>query len=161
MDEAIAEKVNQMAKIVMASTADAWLVHLPGFTRRHKILTAEQLAQDSANMDDLVTSLQDPDDDCPAGCKDHLLSDCLFTGIEGMGLDSKPRSSLPLVYRELEKLASTRESAKFPVLVQTQAQKGELPVVRETRKRMHSPSLNRKKKVDAASAKQRQSPLSS
>jgi hypothetical protein len=32
MDEAIAEKVNQMTKIVMASTADAWLVHLPGFT---------------------------------------------------------------------------------------------------------------------------------
>ena len=94
MDEAIAEKVNQMTKIVMASTADAWLVHLPGFPRRHEIFTAEQLAQDSSNLDDLVTSLQDPEDDCPAGCKDHLLSDCLFTGIEGMSLDSKPRISL-------------------------------------------------------------------
>ena len=30
MDEAIAEKVNQMTKIVMAATADAWLVHIPG-----------------------------------------------------------------------------------------------------------------------------------
>jgi hypothetical protein len=39
------------------------------------------LAQDSANLDDLVTSLQDPEDDCPAGCKDHFLSSCLFTGI--------------------------------------------------------------------------------
>ena len=69
MDEAIAEKVNQMTKIVMASTADAWLVHLPGFARRHEIFTVEQLMQDSANLDDLVTSLQDPEDDCPAGNK--------------------------------------------------------------------------------------------
>jgi hypothetical protein len=74
MDEAIAEKVNQMTKIVMASTADAWLVHLPGFARRHEIFTAEQLEQDSANLDDLVTSLQDPEDDCSAGNKDHFLS---------------------------------------------------------------------------------------
>ncbi len=44
----------------MASTADAWLVHLPGFTLRLEIFTAEQLAQNSANLDDLVTSLQDP-----------------------------------------------------------------------------------------------------
>ncbi len=87
MDEAIAEKVNQMTKIVMASTTNAWLVHLPGFARRHEIFTAEQLVQDSANLDDLVTSLQDPEDDCPAGNKDHFLSDCLFTGIEGRSLD--------------------------------------------------------------------------
>ncbi len=66
MDEAIAEKVNQMTKIVMASTADAWLIHLLGLARRHEIFTAELLAQDSANLDDLVTSLQDPEDDCPA-----------------------------------------------------------------------------------------------
>ena len=59
MDEAIAEKVNQMTKIVMASTADAWLVHIPGLTRRHEIFTAEQLVQDSSNMEDLITSLQD------------------------------------------------------------------------------------------------------
>ncbi len=74
MDEAIAEKVNQMSKIVMASTADAWLIHLPGLTRRHEIFTAEQLEQDSANLDNLVTSLQDPEDDCPEGNKDHSLS---------------------------------------------------------------------------------------
>ena len=150
-----------MTKIVMVSTADAWLVHLPGFTRRHKILTAEQLAQDSANLDDLVTSSQDPEDDCPAGNKNHFLSNCLFTGIEGLSVDSEPRISLSLVYRELEKLASTREFTRIPLLVQTRAQKGELPIVRETRKRMHSPNLGRKEKVDAVSAKQRQSPLSS
>ena len=40
MDETIAEKVNQMTKIVMASTADAWLVNIPGMARRHEIFTA-------------------------------------------------------------------------------------------------------------------------
>ncbi len=30
MDEGIAEKVNHMTKIIMAATADAWLIHLPG-----------------------------------------------------------------------------------------------------------------------------------
>jgi hypothetical protein len=30
-----------MTKIVMASTADAWLIQLPGLTRRHEIFTAE------------------------------------------------------------------------------------------------------------------------
>ncbi len=109
MDEAIAEKVNQMTKIVMASTADAWLVHIPGLTRRHEIFTAEQLVQDSSNLEDLVISLQDPEDDCPAGCKDHSLSFCLFAGIKDTSVDKKPGSSLSLVYRELEKLASTKE----------------------------------------------------
>jgi hypothetical protein len=90
MDEAIAERVNQMTKIGMASTADAWLVHLSGLARRHEIFTAEQLAQDSLNLEDLVTSLQDPEDDCPAGCEDHSLSLCLFTGINGTSLDNKP-----------------------------------------------------------------------
>ena len=78
MDEAIAEKVNQMAKIIMASTADAWLIHVPGLMRRHEVFTAEQLAQDSSHLDDLVTSLQNPEDDCPAGCEDHSLSFFVF-----------------------------------------------------------------------------------
>ena len=154
MDESIAEKVNQMTKIIMASTADAWLVHLPGSTRRHEIFTVEQLAQDSANLDDLVTSLQDPEDDCPAGCEDPFLSYCLFTGINGMSLDSKPGIFLSLVYRELEKLTSAKDSIRIPVLIQTRAQ-GELRLVSETRKRMHSPSLDRKGRVDAVTAKQR------
>jgi hypothetical protein len=42
MDETIAGKVNQMTKIVMASTADAWLVHIPELTRRHEIFTADR-----------------------------------------------------------------------------------------------------------------------
>ncbi len=118
-----------MTKIVMASTVDAWLVHLPGSTRRHEIFTAVQLAQDSSNLDNLVTSLQDPEDDCPAGCEDHSLSNCLFTASEGMSSDSKPGISLSFVYMELEKLASAKESMRIPVLVQTRAQKGEFPLV--------------------------------
>ena len=144
MDDAIVEKVNQMTKIVMASTADAWLIHLTGLARRHEIFTAELLAQNSANLEDLVTSLQDPEDDCPAGCTDLFLSHCLFTGITNSSLDSRPRTSLSLIYRELEKLASAKESIGVPVLVQTRAQKGELPFVRVTWKLMHSPSLDRK-----------------
>ena len=161
MDEAIAEKVNQMTKIVMASTADAWLVHLSGLARRHEIFTAEQLVQDSSNLKDLVTSLQDPEDDCPAGCEDHSLSLCLFTGIKGMSLDNKPANSLSLVYRELEKLASAKELMRAPVLVQTRAQKGDLPLVQQPRKRKLHPSLDKKGKVNVSTVKQRQSPLSS
>ena len=78
-----------------------------------------------------------------------------------MSLDGKPGISLFLFYRELEKLASAKESLTIPVLVQTRAQKGELPLVRVTRKRIHSPILDAKGKVDIATAKQRQSPLSS
>jgi hypothetical protein len=161
MDEAIAETVNLMTKIVMASTADAWLIHVPGLARRHEILTAEQLAQDSSNLEGLVTSLQDPEDDCSAGCEGHSLSYCLFSGIKDMSLDSKPGISLSLVYRDLEKLASAKESIRIPVLVQTRAQRGELPLVKASGKRKWNPSLERKGKVDAITMKQRQSPLSS
>ncbi len=53
------------------------------------------------------------------------------------------------------------ESIRIPVLVQTRAQKGELPLVQATRKRKFNPSLNKKGKVDAVATKQRHSPLSS
>jgi hypothetical protein len=134
MDEAIAEKVNQMTKIVMASTADAWLVNIPSMTRRHEIFTAEQLEQDSSNLEDLVTSLQDPEDDCPAGYKDHSLSFCLFADSKDTSVNTKPGNSLSLIYRELEELASAKELIRAQVLVQTRAQKGDLPFVQEPRK---------------------------
>ena len=67
-------------------------------------------------MDDLVSSLQDSEDNCPAGSKDLFLSQCLFTGMEGAHMDGKPRTSLSLLYRELEKLASTREFTRIPLL---------------------------------------------
>ncbi len=161
MDEAIPEKVNLMTKIVMTSAADAWLIHIPGLKRRHEVFAAEQLAQDSSNMEDLVTSLQDLEDVCPEGCKDHSLSYCLFSSSKGMSLDNKPRNSLSLVYRELEKLARAKESLRIPVLVQTRAQKEELPLVKVSGKRKFNPSLDKKGKVDAVTTRQRQSPLSS
>jgi hypothetical protein len=37
IDEGIALKVNQMTKLVMASTADVRLINLPGMVRRHEI----------------------------------------------------------------------------------------------------------------------------
>ena len=46
MDEGIAVKVDGMTKIVIAATADAWLIHLPGTAKRHEVFTAELLAMD-------------------------------------------------------------------------------------------------------------------
>jgi hypothetical protein len=133
MDEAIAEKVDQMAKIVMAATADAWLIHLPGTIRRHEIFTAEQLAQDSSNLEDLVSSLQDSDDDRPSGCAEHFFSHCLFAGTEDASLDSKPGSSLSFLYRELEKLASANEPAEIPVLFKRGRKRGSFPLFLQPR----------------------------
>jgi hypothetical protein len=82
------------------------------------------LEQDSANLDDLVTSLQDLEDDCSAGNMDQSLYHCLFTGIESRSKDGEPRISPSLLYRELEKLASARESTRILMLLQTRAQKG-------------------------------------
>ena len=68
-----------------------------------------------------------------------------------MSVDSKPGNFLSLVYRELEKLAGTKESRKIPVLVQRRAQKGELPLFQAPKKRKLNPSLNRKENRKAAS----------
>jgi hypothetical protein len=54
------------------------------------------------------------EDDCPAGCEDHSLSLCLFTGIKGMSLDNKPGNSLSLVCRELEKCQEPRKRKLHP-----------------------------------------------
>ncbi len=157
----MAEKVNQMTKIVMASTADAWLIHIPRSIRRHEILTAEQLAMDSLNLENRVISLQDPEDDCSAASQDHSPSFGLFAGIKDVSLVDKPGNSLSLVYRELKKLANKMETMEVPVFVQTRAQKGELPLVQKTRKQKAHPSVDGKLRVDAVATKQRQSPLSS
>ncbi len=127
-----------------------WLVHIPGMTRRHEIFTAEQLELDSSNLEDLVTSLQDPEDDCPAGCKDHSLSFCLFTDSKDASVNTKSGNSLSLIYRELEKLASAKELMRAQVRVQTRAQKGDLSVVQEPRKRKLHPRVNKNEKVDSS-----------
>ncbi len=150
-----------MTKIVMASTADAWLVHIPGMIRRHEIFTAEQLEQDTSNLEDLVTSLQDLDEDCSAGHMDHSLSFCLFADSKDTSVNAKPENSLSLIYRELEKLASVKELARAQVLVQTRGQKRDLPIVQVPRKRKLYPDSSENAKVDSSTGKQRQSPLSS
>ncbi len=48
-----------MTKLVMAATADAWLINLPGMDRRHEIYSMEQQMQDEANVKDLVNSITD------------------------------------------------------------------------------------------------------
>ncbi len=63
LDEGIAVKVEGMTKIIMASTADAWLIHLPGTVKRHEVFTAELLAMDRFNLEDLVANMQDSDED--------------------------------------------------------------------------------------------------
>jgi hypothetical protein len=44
MDEGIAAKVDGMTKIIMAATADAWLIHLPGMVKsmRSSLLSSWQ-----------------------------------------------------------------------------------------------------------------------
>ena len=131
-------------------------------TRRHEIFTAEQLKKDSSNLEDLITSWQDADDDCPAGHEDHSLSFCLFADSKDPSVTTKPGYSPSLIYRELEKLASAKELARAQVLVQTRAQKGDLPVVQQPKKkRKLYPSVDKNAKVDSGTGKQRQSPLSS
>jgi hypothetical protein len=59
MDEKIALKVDQMTKLVMASTADVWLINLQRMVRRHEIYSMEQQMQDEANVRELVASITD------------------------------------------------------------------------------------------------------
>ncbi len=56
---------------------------------------------------------------------------------------------------------SKMEAVDIPVLVQTRAQRGELPLVQETKKRKAHSSVDKRLKVNAVAARQRQSPLSS
>jgi hypothetical protein len=74
---------------------------------------------------------------------------------------TEPGYSPSLIYRELEKLVSAKELTRAQVLVQTRAQKGDLPVVQEPKKRKLSPGVSKILKVDSSTGKQRQSPLSS
>jgi hypothetical protein len=160
-DEAVAEKVNQMTKLIMASTADAWLIHLPGMARKHEVFTAEQLTliDIRKNLDDLVYTMEDRQDVNQVGGKDDSLSLCLFTVPTLDVKASKHLNSLPLLYRKLAKRANARVMLSRPLLVQTRAQRGTLPSVGK------SPARKRKFKArtsvkDIVVGKQRQSPLS-
>jgi hypothetical protein len=78
MDEGIAEKVDRMKKIIMAATADAWLIHLPGTVRSHEVFTAELLAMDRSNVEDLVAMMQDSTEDNEATSRTLSSSPCFL-----------------------------------------------------------------------------------
>ncbi len=145
----------------MASTADAWLIYLPGMTRKHEVFTAEQLIQDMENLDDLVYSTEDHQDVSQDGSEPHPLSLlCLFSGTTIDSRASKRLDFPPLLYSRLAKKANARVLHSRPLLVQTRAQGGTLSAV------ARSPEHKRKLKIrtpvkDVVAGKQRQSPLSS
>ena len=56
-DDNIARKVDNMTKIIMAATADVWLINLPGLPRRHEVLTMEQLDDDTSHVVELLQTL--------------------------------------------------------------------------------------------------------
>ncbi len=157
-DEAVAEKVDGMTKLIMASTADAWLIHLPGMIRKHEVFTAEQLILDMENLDDQTYSMEDHQDISQDGCEPHPLSFCLFS-VPKLGSTSVKRLDFPsLLYRKLKKKTNARELHSRPLLVQTRAQGGSFSSV------VRSPAHKRKLKAHAAEkegvvGKQRQSLL--
>jgi hypothetical protein len=69
-----------MTKLIMASTADAWLIHLPGMTRKHEVFTAERLIQDMENLNDLTYSMEDHQDISQDGSEPHPIS--LFLSVQ-------------------------------------------------------------------------------
>jgi hypothetical protein len=83
MDEGIAEKVDRMSKIIMAATADAWLIPLPGTVRRHnEVFTAELLAMDRSNVEDLVATMQDSTEDHEATSRSLSSPPCFLNNTE-------------------------------------------------------------------------------
>jgi hypothetical protein len=123
MDEGIAEKFDSMTKIIMAATADAWPVHLPGTARRHEVCTAGLLAMNRSNLQDLVAIMQDFVEDDEARSRTLSFSPCFLnsTGQESPadGLRnslfwqeamSEPRNpSLLLLYSQEAKVANRKE----------------------------------------------------
>jgi hypothetical protein len=79
MDEGIAVKVDGMTKIIMAATANAWLIHLPGTAKRLEVFTAEHLAMDRSNLEDLVAVMQDSAEDEGARSSTFSFSPCLLS----------------------------------------------------------------------------------
>jgi hypothetical protein len=128
-DEAVAEKVNQTTKQAMASTADAWLDHLPAWAGG--VRSSQQrssFVQDMPNLDELVSTVQDPQDDSFSRREKNFLffslSLCLFASCSQETLLNEYRNSLSLSYRKLARKANEREPQRKPVLVQTRTQRG-------------------------------------
>jgi hypothetical protein len=158
MDEEIAIKVDQMTKLVMASTADAWLINLPGMPRRHEVYSMEQQMQDEDNVRELVASITD--------AHEHDDTESLSFSVSSLSKERRGRAdpdfSLSLVstYLALSGRAQALEESRRPVLVQTRASQGIVSASVQTT----VPAVKAKasqRKQDTGVDKQRQSPLSS
>jgi hypothetical protein len=137
MGERIAEKVDGMTKIIMAATAGAWLIYLPGTAKRHEVFTAELLAMDKSNLEDLVAAMQDSAEDEEASCRTLSFSPCflnsagqesptegLRNSLSSQEVMGEPRNpSLISLYLQESKAANKKELDR-PVWVQTRAQQG-------------------------------------
>jgi hypothetical protein len=142
--------------------------------RRHEVFTAELLAMDRSNVEDLVAIMQDFTEDNDASSRTFSSSPCFLNSTEQeLPMDglrnslscqeamSEPRnSSLLLLYSKEPKVANRKELDR-PVWVQTRAQQGEpsraLKLPEQKRKRKDKGQ----KETKADVGKQRQSPLSS
>jgi hypothetical protein len=122
MDEEIALKVDQMTKLVMASTADAWLINLPGMARRHEIYSMEQQMQDEANVGELIASITDAHEH--DDMESLSLSFSSFSKERQGSADMDFTLSLVSTYLALSGKAQRLEEIRRPVLVQTRASQG-------------------------------------
>jgi hypothetical protein len=150
MDEGIALQVNQMTKLVMASTVDAWLINLPGMVRRHEVYSIEQQMQDEANVRELITPITDSHEHDEI--ESVSLSFSLFSKDQQRGTVLDSNLSLVSTYLAL--------AGRRPVLVQTRASQG----IVSTAAQVSAPSKKSKAKQriqDTGVGKQCQSPLSS
>ena len=123
----------------MAATADAWLIHIPGMAKKHEVFTAEQLAMDRSNVEDLVATMLDSTEDSNVSRRRRTLfsSPCfLNSAAQELPLDglrnslarqetmSEPRNpSLLLLYSKEAKVDNSKLLDR-PAWVQTRAQQG-------------------------------------
>jgi hypothetical protein len=114
------------------------MLHLPDTAKRHEVFTAELLAMDRSNLEDLVAIMQDSVEDDEASSRILSFSPCFLNSAgqksptdglrdslfwqEAM---SEPRNpSLIFLYLQ-EAKATNRKELDRPVWVQTRAQQGE------------------------------------
>ncbi len=122
IDEEIARKVDQMTELVMASTADAWLINLPGMERRHEIYSMEQQMQDVTNVEELVASITD--------AQEHDNMETFSFSSPSLSKERQDKAdqdfsfSLVSTYLALSGRAQAKEENRRSVLVQTRASQG-------------------------------------
>ncbi len=157
MDEEIALKVDQMTKLVMVSTADAWLINLPGMARRHEIYSMEQQMQDEANVRELVASITDAHEH--DGIESPSFSFSSLSKERQGRADPDFSLSRIFTYLALSGRARTLEESRRPVLVQTRASQG---IVSASVQATVPPAKAKasQRKQDTYVDKQHQSPLS-